>query len=143
MRNYGYLVDNKPAKPAPDGAVQITGVRDPVLATGHESRTIAASIWTIRTWSARRFSWRSWRSSRKSGQMPRLIVMRLGNDHTSGTAAGKIAPLSAAADNDYALGMLVEGVSQSRFWRRPRSSCWKTTRRTGRITWIRTARRRS
>jgi len=25
--------------------------------------------------------------------MPRLIVMRLGNDHTSGTAAGKIAPL--------------------------------------------------
>ena len=42
--------------------------------------------------------------------------MRLGNDHTSGTAAGKIAPLSAAADNDYALGMIVEGVSHSRFW---------------------------
>ena len=52
----------------------------------------------------------------KSGNMPRLIVMRLGNDHTSGTAAGKIAPLSAAADNDYALGQLVEGVSKSRFW---------------------------
>jgi DNA-binding beta-propeller fold protein YncE len=42
--------------------------------------------------------------------------MRLGNDHTSGTAAGKVAPLSAAADNDYAVGMLVEGVSKSRFW---------------------------
>jgi hypothetical protein len=52
----------------------------------------------------------------KAGAMPRLIVMRLGNDHTSGTAAGKIAPLSAAADNDYALGMLVEGLSKSRFW---------------------------
>ena len=48
--------------------------------------------------------------------MPRLIFMRLGNDHTSGTAAGKIAPLSAAADNDYALGMIAEGVSKSRFW---------------------------
>jgi hypothetical protein len=52
----------------------------------------------------------------KSGNMPRLMVMRMGNDHTSGTAAGKIAPLSAAADNDYAVGMLVEGLSKSRFW---------------------------
>src|SRR5207302_4530482 len=52
----------------------------------------------------------------KTGAMPRLMMMRLGNDHTSGTAAGKIAPLSAAADNDYALGLLVEGVSKSRFW---------------------------
>ena len=42
--------------------------------------------------------------------------MRLGNDHTSGTTPGKIAPLSAFADNDYALGMIVEGVSHSRFW---------------------------
>ena len=48
--------------------------------------------------------------------MPRLIVMRLGNDHTSGAAPGKIAPLSIAADNDYALGMIVEAVSKSRFW---------------------------
>ena len=36
--------------------------------------------------------------------MPRLIFMRLGNDHTSGTAAGKFSPLSAMADNDAALG---------------------------------------
>jgi phospholipase C len=48
--------------------------------------------------------------------MPRLILMRLGNDHTSGTTAGKIAPLSSVADNDYALGMIVEAVSHSRFW---------------------------
>jgi hypothetical protein len=48
--------------------------------------------------------------------MPRFIVMRLGNDHTSGTTAGKIAPLSAMADNDYALGMIVEALSRSKFW---------------------------
>ena len=52
----------------------------------------------------------------KAGKMPRLILMRLGNDHTYGTTAGKIAPLSAVADNDYALGMIVEGVSEARFW---------------------------
>jgi hypothetical protein len=48
--------------------------------------------------------------------MPRLIVMRLPNDHTSGTTPGKIAPLSAFADNDTALGMVVEAVSRSKFW---------------------------
>jgi hypothetical protein len=44
------------------------------------------------------------------------MLMRLGNDHTSATTPGKIAPLSAFADNDYALGMIVEGVSRSKFW---------------------------
>ena len=52
----------------------------------------------------------------KSGSMPKLLLLRIGNDHTSGTAAGKIAPLSAMADNDAALGMIVEGVSKSKFW---------------------------
>jgi hypothetical protein len=48
--------------------------------------------------------------------MPRMLIVRLGNDHTSGAAAGKIAPLSMFADNDYALGMIVEAVSKSKFW---------------------------
>jgi hypothetical protein len=48
--------------------------------------------------------------------MPRLIVMRLGNDHTSGTRAGALSPLSFAADNDLAVGMIAEAVSKSKFW---------------------------
>ncbi|MEJ7606871.1 MAG: alkaline phosphatase family protein [Bryobacteraceae bacterium] len=51
-----------------------------------------------------------------SGDMPQLMFIRIGNDHTSGAAAGKISPLSAMADNDAALGMIVEGVSKSKFW---------------------------
>ncbi len=47
--------------------------------------------------------------------MPKLMFMRLGNDHR-GTSPGKMAPLSAMADNDYALGMIVEAISKSRFW---------------------------
>ena len=43
-------------------------------------------------------------------------MVRFGNDHTSGLSAGKISPLSAAADNDYAMGMIVEGVSHSKLW---------------------------
>jgi hypothetical protein len=52
----------------------------------------------------------------KTGAMPAFMILRMGNDHTSGTTPGKIAPLSAFADNDYALGMIVEGLSRSKFW---------------------------
>jgi len=48
--------------------------------------------------------------------MPRLILMRLGNDHTSALQAGAISPLSSVADNDAALGAIVEAVSKSHFW---------------------------
>ena len=51
-----------------------------------------------------------------SGKMPQLLIVRMGNDHTSGTTPGKIAPLSAVADNDQGVGMLVEAVSKTRFW---------------------------
>jgi hypothetical protein len=44
--------------------------------------------------------------------------MRLGNNHTSGTTKGKIAPRAAVADNDLALGRIVEGLSRSSFWER-------------------------
>ena len=36
----------------------------------------------------------------REGDMPRLQVLRISNDHTSGTTAGKVAPLAAVADND-------------------------------------------
>jgi YVTN family beta-propeller protein len=50
------------------------------------------------------------------GTFPQLLIVRMGNDHTSGLAAGKIAPQSAVGDNDQGVGMLVDAVSKSRFW---------------------------
>src|ERR1035441_3986065 len=114
LRNFGYMVNNKGPAPAP-GAEQISGVRDPVLAkvTNPLYRGFDLDFPDVeRT----KVFLNELAEYEKTGNMPRLIVMRLGNDHTSGTAAGKIAPLSAAADNDYAVGQLVEGVSKSRFW---------------------------
>ncbi len=54
----------------------------------------------------------------KEGDMPRLQIVRLGNDHTSGTAAGKRTPTAHVADNDLAFGRFVEAVSRSKFWPR-------------------------
>ncbi|SIO61606.1 40-residue YVTN family beta-propeller repeat-containing protein [Singulisphaera sp. GP187] len=52
----------------------------------------------------------------KTGEMPRLIVLRLPNDHTSGTAPGKPTVTAMVADNDLALGRVVDGLSRSKFW---------------------------
>ncbi len=51
------------------------------------------------------------------GEMPRLITMRLPNDHTSGTRPGSPTVTAMVADNDLALGRVVEGLSRSRFWK--------------------------
>jgi YVTN family beta-propeller protein len=53
----------------------------------------------------------------KSGSMPQFQSIRLGNDHTMGTRNGVPTPQSMVADNDYAVGKLVEAVSNSPFWR--------------------------
>ncbi|MEA3210255.1 MAG: hypothetical protein QOE70_3312 [Chthoniobacter sp.] len=50
------------------------------------------------------------------GSMPQLIIMLLPNDHTSGTSPGKPTPAAMVADNDLALGRIVEAVSKSKFW---------------------------
>jgi len=50
------------------------------------------------------------------GEMPRLQIVRLPNDHTSGTTAGKHTPIACMGDNDRAFGMIVEAITQSRFW---------------------------
>ncbi len=113
MRNYGYWVENK-KEPGPDG-VQIDKVLDPALAkvTNLKYRSFDTDYPDVKR--AQTFL-DDLAQFESANQMPKLIFMRLGNDHTSGTTPGKIAPLSAFADNDYALGMIVEAVSRSKFW---------------------------
>ncbi len=76
----------------------------------------AASIWIIRMSNGRERFLDDVKQFEASGNMPSLMILRLGNDHTNGTTAGRLAPTSLFADNDYALGLIVEGVSKSRFW---------------------------
>ncbi|MGW8257460.1 MAG: bifunctional YncE family protein/alkaline phosphatase family protein, partial [Thermoguttaceae bacterium] len=51
------------------------------------------------------------------GALPQFIVLRLPNDHTAGLKAGKHTPLAMLADNDLALGRLIEVLSHSKFWK--------------------------
>ncbi|MGC8640445.1 MAG: bifunctional YncE family protein/alkaline phosphatase family protein, partial [Isosphaeraceae bacterium] len=54
----------------------------------------------------------------KKGEMPQLCIVRLPNDHTSGTKPGAATVLAAVADNDLALGQVVERLTKSPFWRK-------------------------
>jgi YVTN family beta-propeller protein len=113
MRNYGYMAENR-GRAAADGT-QIAQVRDPVLksVTNLQYRDFDLDypdVERVKVFLS------DLTEFEKSGAMPQLMFMRLGNDHTNGTQGGKLTPIAMNADNDYALGMLVEAVSKSRFW---------------------------
>jgi YVTN family beta-propeller protein len=53
----------------------------------------------------------------KSGNLPALNLLRLPDDHTSGTNPGTISPAAQVADNDLAIGRVVDAISHSQFWK--------------------------
>jgi YVTN family beta-propeller protein len=53
----------------------------------------------------------------QAGDLPHLSIISLPNDHTSGTKANCPTPAAMVADNDLAMGRIVEAVSRSRFWK--------------------------
>jgi YVTN family beta-propeller protein len=50
-------------------------------------------------------------------KLPELMIMALPNDHTAGVRPGYPTPKAMVADNDYALGLIVQAVTKSRFWK--------------------------
>ena len=52
----------------------------------------------------------------KNGNLPTLSLIRLPRNHTAGTAQGMSSPRSMVADNDYAVGELVDAISHSPYW---------------------------
>jgi DNA-binding beta-propeller fold protein YncE len=49
-------------------------------------------------------------------ELPQFILLYLPNDHTGGTRAGRPAPRASVADNDLAVGRVVDAVSHSPYW---------------------------
>lgn len=113
VRNYGWWADPLP-QAAADGT-QVRAVRDPQLAphTAMKYRPydllykdvdrVAAFIAELKEFEAK-------------GSYPNLVTLRIGNDHTSGLVADRLSPKAQVADNDWALGQLVEAASKSKFW---------------------------
>jgi YVTN family beta-propeller protein len=53
----------------------------------------------------------------RNGNLPNLVLILLYDDHTEGTNPGFPTPRAMVADNDLALGRIVDAVSKSRYWK--------------------------
>jgi YVTN family beta-propeller protein len=51
------------------------------------------------------------------GNLPNLVILQLPSDHTFGTSPGVSTPKAMVADNDLAVGQIVEALSKSQFWK--------------------------
>jgi YVTN family beta-propeller protein len=52
----------------------------------------------------------------EAGAMPNLTIVQLPSDHTRGASPDQSTPSAMVADNDLALGQIVEALSKSPFW---------------------------
>jgi len=101
----------RPAVPQPPGtpnAVRCTADAGDVGTT----RSAPAAMSRIRVFQ------QQFQQQLSAGTVPRFNYMILFNDHTDGTVPGVYTPKANVADNDLALGQLVELVSQSPIWRK-------------------------
>jgi YVTN family beta-propeller protein len=57
------------------------------------------------------------RESGRGDMLPNFSIVRLPNDHTSGLLPGMPTPQFQMADNDFAVGLLVEALSKSPYWK--------------------------
>ncbi len=114
IRNYGEWTSNIPLKSV-SGTRQIQQLRDRALLpyTDMDYRGFDLEYPDVNR--AKEFI-REWQQFDAQGKTPQLSIVRLGNDHTQGTKAGALTPLSYEADNDYALGLMIEAISHSKAW---------------------------
>jgi len=59
---------------------------------------------------------RNFDSPNAGSRLPNLIVMSMPEDHTRGTAVGAYTPVAMVANNDLAIGQIVERVTHSKYW---------------------------
>ncbi len=113
VRNYGEFVVNK--RQAGADGIQVDHVTDPSLRAITNLRYRGFDLDYPDVERARVFleDLKEFESQRT---MPRLMILRLGNDRTNGSAPGKPTPSALVRRQRLALGMIVEGVSKSRFW---------------------------
>src|SRR5262249_17682682 len=59
---------------------------------------------------------KEFKSEAAADRVPALSIVRLGNDHTNGTRPGTPTPRAMVAENDLAVGRLVDVISHSAIW---------------------------
>jgi YVTN family beta-propeller protein len=114
LRNYGEYGEPIPQDPGDPGPTRYRAARAalrPYTSVQYPSFDVGtpdqrrADVWVA-----------DFRADVAGGRMPALEIMHLPNDHTAGARAGRPTPKAYMADNDLALGRIVEALSRSPFW---------------------------
>lgn len=75
--------------------------------------------WDLNVWDTVRYSqWaREFDSLVTANALPQFMSLRFPNDHTAGLSKGKPTPFAYVADNDLAIGMFIQHLSESPVWK--------------------------
>ncbi len=129
FRNFGEFVN---LDYAPKGTTWTDGYNDYKNGTNRVKITIKANLKSIEPYTHPGYPWfpllvpdvyraniflKDLQAFEQKGEMPNLVYVTLPCDHTDGTHPGYPTPRAMVADNDLALGRIVEGVTQSKFWK--------------------------
>ena len=114
VRSYGEFVEHASRSPSGDvvAVESVPGLRGSVAP--------AYAGWDLEITDNKRVdAWLTeFRAFEQNGNLPQLSIIRLPNDHTAGTRPGAPTPRAMVADNDLALGRLVEAISSSAvYWK--------------------------
>ncbi|GDY31766.1 bifunctional YncE family protein/alkaline phosphatase family protein [Gandjariella thermophila] len=119
FRNYGFYESDNVFNPGPSGPdPRLVANTDPNFYGWDLKCPDSSGTFTPRTACNTRIDeWqREFQQYEAKGNLPAVEFLRLGNDHTQNTTPGYPTPKAYVADNDYALGRLVDSVSHSRDW---------------------------
>jgi YVTN family beta-propeller protein len=113
-RDYGEFVDEPEEPPGPNGPAFVA--TKPAL-VGHTNTAYSGFNLQITDQSRTDIWLKEFQEYVREGKLPALEIMTLPNDHTSGARAGMPTPRAYMADNDLALGRIIEALSKSQFWK--------------------------
>lgn len=120
FRDYGEYVDTDPHILRSNGAYSKTPVNTTLDKTliGHYDTLYCG--WDLSYSDVNRYKeWnRDFTKLVSTGKLPHFNIIYLPNDHTSGTYKGALTPQAMVAQNDYALGLLVDRISHSSIWKK-------------------------
>ncbi len=97
-------------------AVISRGRVDPVISTEHADGRFRGTS-RVGTWLEEFRGFVADLDAGRADRLPALSIMHLPNDHTIGLKAGHATPQFLVADNDYAIGRIVDAVSHSPYWK--------------------------
>jgi YVTN family beta-propeller protein len=114
-RNYGAFVYESEDPPAAGGGIRTVETKRALV----NHTNTAYSGWNLDIPDQARVDvWlKDFQEFVRGGNLPALEIMTLPNDHTSGAHAGRPTPRAYMADNDLALGRIVEALTKSPFWK--------------------------